>query len=310
MKNRPVVSVVIPTHNRRDKVCRLIRSVLDSDYPAGKMEIIVVDGKSGDGTGDFVEKNFPQVKLVRMEKDLHVSGSRNRGIGCSSGRYVFLIDDDNVIDRGCIGALVQTMEGDPEVGEAMPLMFSYAERDRIWCSGVSRDMVTSITSLADGEVGRSRLIGTRDCPNAFMIRREAVLKAGMFDQENFPFHYEEADFGERMRRAGYAIVCDTKARLWHDSDLAGFANARLVQSESRAFHTARNRIVFHRKYSAWWEFVPFILVFYPLISAYYIGVIFFRSDGAPGQKAGKVRAYVRGAFSGIRFAVTGRAGKG
>jgi GT2 family glycosyltransferase len=306
MKNRPVVSVVIPTHDRRQKVGRLIQSVLDSDYPMGKMEVIVVDGKSSDGTGDFIEASFPQVKLIRMEKDLHVSGSRNMGIDSSSGRYIFLIDDDNVIDRGCIGALVQTMENDPRLGEAMPLMYSYSERDRIWCSGVSRDMITSITSLNGGKAGGSRLIDTRDCPNAFMIRREAIMKTGAFDQENFPFHYEEADLGERMRRAGYSIVCDTKARLWHDSDLMGIGNSRLVQSDSRAFHSARNRMVFHRKYSAWWQFVPFILVFYPLISAYYIGVIFFKSGGNPGQKAGKAWAYARGALSGIRYIVTGK----
>jgi len=300
MKTGPLVSVVIPTHNRKDKVVRLVRSVLDSDYPGNDMEVIVVDGASSDGTGQSIAENFPQVKLIRIEKDIHVAGSRNTGITASGGRYVFLVDDDNVIDRGCISSLMETMEGHPEIGSAMPLMFSYEHPETIWCSGVSRDMLTSITSLNKGEergeIGRSRLIDTEDCPNAFMLRRTAIAKIGLFDQETLQFHYDEAD---------YRIVCDTSARIWHDSDLIRLGNTRLVQSASRTFYTARNKVVFHRRYSAWWEFIPFILIFYPLISMYYIGVILIRSEGGLNLKAEKVWAYARGAFSGVLSAATG-----
>ncbi len=309
MKSGPLVSVVIPTHNRKDKAVRLVRSVLDSDYPLDDMEIIVVDGASSDGTGRSMAGDFPQVKLIRMEKDLQVSGSRNAGISVSTGKYVFLVDDDNVMDRGCVRSLVETMDSHPEIGSAMPLMFSHGQPERIWCSGVSRNMVTSVTSLRKGEergeMGRTRLIDTKDCPNAFMLRRTAIEKVGLFDQVDFPFHYEEADYGERLRRAGYRIVCDTKARIWHDSDLV--QTARLVQSPARAFYTARNRIVFHRRYSAWWEFMPFILIFYPLISTYYIGVIVLGPEGGLGLKAGRAWAYARGAFSGALSAATGSA---
>jgi GT2 family glycosyltransferase len=136
-----------------------------------------------------------------------------------------------------------------------------------------------------------------------MLRRTAIGKVGLFDQEDFPFHYEEADYGERLRRAGYKIVCDASAKLWHDSDLV--QTTRLVQSSARAFHTARNRILFHRRYSAWWEFIPFILIFYPLVSMYYIGVIVLTSEGGLGLKAEKIWAYARGAFSGAVSAVGG-----
>lgn len=53
------MSIIIPTHNRKEKVIRLINSVLASEYPMEKMEIIVVDDASTDGTYEYIQKKFP-----------------------------------------------------------------------------------------------------------------------------------------------------------------------------------------------------------------------------------------------------------
>ena len=62
MKNKILISVIIPTYNRKDKLIRLIRSIKKSNYPSEKMEIIVVDNSSIDGTSEEIEKLFTTLR--------------------------------------------------------------------------------------------------------------------------------------------------------------------------------------------------------------------------------------------------------
>ena len=92
--SQPLVSVVIPTHNRKEKLARLIKSILESDYPKDKLEIIVVDDASTDNTFEYIKKKYPQAKIIRNEEEKLLAESRNIGIKASKGKYIFLIDDD------------------------------------------------------------------------------------------------------------------------------------------------------------------------------------------------------------------------
>jgi len=90
MKDYPLVSIVIPTHDRKEKLIRLINSILESDYPKDKLEIIIVDDASTDGTYEEITKIFPQVKVVRNGRKRLVAASRNIGFQKSKGEFVFL----------------------------------------------------------------------------------------------------------------------------------------------------------------------------------------------------------------------------
>ncbi|MCD6411316.1 MAG: glycosyltransferase family 2 protein, partial [Thermoplasmata archaeon] len=267
MENKPLVSVVIPTYNRKDKLIRLIDSILKSNYPMEKLEIIVVDDASTDGTYEEVRKKFPKVKIIRNEKELFLAGSRNVGIRNAKGEFVFLIDDDNIIDKNCIPELIRTFKSNQKIGIVAPIMYYLKAPNRIWCSGIERSMTTSLTKI----IGRDKidngqyrsLIESKDFPNAFMVKREVVEEVGLFNEEIFSIHYDEADFGERVRGAGYKVVCNPKAKVWHDIPLSEEVEdkSRLFHchNELRAYYCGRNRIIFHRRYSKWWQFLIFIL---------------------------------------------------
>ncbi len=72
----PFVSIIIPTRNRKEKLIRLINSILKSNYPENKMEIIVVDNASTDGTFEYLSKTFKKLiktgrlKIIKNEKNL------------------------------------------------------------------------------------------------------------------------------------------------------------------------------------------------------------------------------------------------
>jgi glycosyltransferase involved in cell wall biosynthesis len=91
----PEVSVIIPTHDRRERLRLTMRSALsqrDVD-----LELIVVDDGSSDGTGAMVETlGDPRVRLVRNEVPLGESGARNRGIVEANGSWLAFLDDDDL----------------------------------------------------------------------------------------------------------------------------------------------------------------------------------------------------------------------
>lgn len=308
----PSVSVVIPTHNRKAKLMRLIESLQKSSYPQRLMEIIVVDDVSSDGTAEAVASRFPSVSLIRNPRELLLAGSRNAGIRRSSGDYVFLIDDDNVVDPDCVRELVSCMESDRSLGVVMPIMYLWSDRGSVWCAGVERDMLTSRTRFKNSRNCRGEgckftgMVESADFPNAFMLARATVANVGLLDEASFPIHYDEADYGERVRRAGYRVVCNTLARIWHDPVDPGTSLPKLVMSELRCYYTARNKIVFHRKYSAWWQFLLFMMLFNPAFAAVFLHKILANGPTAPAVRFRLAASYLRGLADGLKYAAAGR----
>ena len=95
--NHPVISVVIPTHNRRERLARAIASVYAQTWP--NIEIVVVDDASSDDTPAYLQElalSDPRVKAVRNELALGGGGARNRGIAEATGDYIAFLDDDDV----------------------------------------------------------------------------------------------------------------------------------------------------------------------------------------------------------------------
>ncbi len=302
-----LVSVVVPTFNRKEKLGRLLRTIMDSDGPEAEVEVLVVDDGSTDGTVEMVRGEFPGVQLVRTEAPSLISHTRNLGIERSQGDLVFLVDDDNVLDKGCLSTLVQTFKEHPEAGMVGPIMYYLGSPERIWCAGVDRSMITSLTKfIGRDEVDHGQfcdLIPTKDMPNAFMVRREAVTKAGPFDEKLFPIHFEESDLGERLRQAGYRNYCQPAARDWHDIPVPDKSSDPLrlihVHNPNRAYYGGRNRVLFFRLYSRRWEYALFALVFNWMMASHYLTTILRSRSRSWKERKEIARSYVNGIFEGL-----------
>lgn len=308
MKVKPLVSVVIPTHNRKEKLTRLLNSVLESNYPKDKLEIIVVDDVSTDGTHKKIKTMFPKIKIIRNEKELLPAGCRNVGIKNARGKYIFLIDDDNIVDENCILELVKIMENDSSIGIVAPIMYYLGQPKRIWCAGLRKNKLTShFIVIGKDKIDMeqfNKLIESDGVGNAFMIKKE-VKKFVLFDDKIFPIHYEEADFSERVRRLGYRVIFNPKAKIWHDiplpKEVGGKARIASVHNELRAYYTARNRIIFHKKYSKWWQFLFLISFFIWPITLSYLKIILFESSAQLKKRLKIAAAYLKGILDGLKI---------
>ncbi len=145
-KQNPLVSIVIPTYNRSFMVLRLLRSIVKNTYK--DLEIIVIDDMSSDQTYKGILTEFPSLKnlkVIRNKRKLYTAGSRNLGIKSSKGKYIFFIDDDNVIEKDSINSLVSVFEGNEQTGELGLVNYSYADKKKLLWVCTKRNMATSRT---------------------------------------------------------------------------------------------------------------------------------------------------------------------
>lgn len=109
------VSVVIPTHNRYQKLTDLIESLRAQDFPETMFEIIVIDNGSFDKTESIV-RSFNPLPRIRylFQKNQGPSAARNRGIQCAAGEIVVFVDDDMIAPPDWISRFVRAFEKNPQ----------------------------------------------------------------------------------------------------------------------------------------------------------------------------------------------------
>jgi glycosyltransferase involved in cell wall biosynthesis len=170
----PVVSVIIPTYNRRAMVDEAIGSVLAQSYKA--FELIVVDDGSQDGTADQLAKYGSSLQLVSREKN-GVAAARNYGVSIAKGRYVAFLDSDDLWAPKKLEIQTAFMEQHPE--------FQICQTQEIWIRHGARVNPKAKHQKPSGDVFRRSLELCLVSASAAMMRTELFSRVGGFD-ESFP----------------------------------------------------------------------------------------------------------------------------
>lgn len=305
--NMKLISVVIPTYNRAEMLCECVDSILNSTYE--NLEIIVVDNNSTDQTVDIVQEKYAdeqRVKVVALKENLMAAGGRNEGIKVSTGDYILFVDNDNIVYKDMIELLVNEMEKDATVGLTGPLSINRHSGDAIWLvSGDYHFFSSRPKTLYAGkkisEVNLEKIYDTCYSPNIMMVSRKAIEAVGGFDKSYYAM-YEEADFGYRILKAGFNARIVTDARTYHMSHVDTGEQAKLrvlgIGFPERAFHYAKNRSVFMKKYAKWYHMITYYLIFIHVFTLYYslIALKYGRKDIA--------KAWIHGTIAGVKTKVT------
>lgn len=115
LRDADLVTVVIPTRNRREPLLRAIRSVLQQNYE--QLEIIVVDDASTDGTASYLEQlQGPNLRYVRTERNVGGAAARNIGIQLATGTFIAFLDSDDVWLPRKLQAQLELFRNRPSVG--------------------------------------------------------------------------------------------------------------------------------------------------------------------------------------------------
>ena len=203
------VSIVILNYNGKALLKGLLDSVKNLDFQKRNLQVIVADNNSGDGSREFVRKNYPNVKIVENAGNIGSSGV-NSAIPFVKGDYVFVLNNDLELEKECLCRLIEGIESDKIYGACAPRVINFFDRKRNESSGtwLSRSFYNGYKT-GKNEKGEIPFVG-------LVFFRASLLKdlKYIFDPDYF-LYGEDVDLGLRIGLLGRRIVYAPKAVVYH-----------------------------------------------------------------------------------------------
>ena len=123
----PLISIITVNFNGKSFLKDLFDSILKLDYPQKKLQIIMIDNHSTDGSAEFVRDRFPQVEIIRSKENKGYAGGNNVGLQASRGEFIALINNDAVVDKNWLREmlLIFRQTDNAKIGAVGPKVLFY-----------------------------------------------------------------------------------------------------------------------------------------------------------------------------------------
>lgn len=245
----PLVSLVTINYNQAEMTRLFLESARHLTYP--NVEVIVVDNASSPALSTQVDlAAYPFVRLVRSEKNLGFTGGNNLGIEAAKGDYFFIVNNDTELEPNLLDELLKPFAQNPNVGVVCPKIRFFDAPNLVQFAGYGpMNMYTGTAHL----VGFNQPDGPQfDAPAdtpfahgcAMLVSRTVVERVGRF-ADRFFLYYEELDWSQRIRDAGFLIQYQPTATIWHKESASVGRESTL-----RTYYLTRNRILFIRRHGS------------------------------------------------------------
>jgi GT2 family glycosyltransferase len=206
------VVVVVLSWNGREDTLACLRSLGEASYP--RLDVVVVDNCSSDGSPEAVAAEHPGATLVRLESNRGFAGGMNAGIEAALARgadHVMLLNNDTVVEPGFLEPLVEALELDEPAAAACSQMVFLDEPERVWYAGADFRPGRGHHGTNWG-YGQPRLDETvppyttdRACGGAMLIGSDMLSDVGLFDESLFAYA-EDTDWSLRAARRGHDVL--------------------------------------------------------------------------------------------------------
>ena len=232
------VTVVIPNYKGEAYLRPCVESLL-----AGtglEMDVIIADNGSRDGCVEEVRRLYPQVECVCLDQNYGFCKAVNIGIRKAETPYVFLLNNDTLVCKGAVEALLASVKKDRRIFSVEAKMIQYQDRTKIDSAGTFYNAFGwAYARGKDRPADQYRKRGPvfSACAGAAMYRRVVFEEIGLFDDEHFAY-LEDVDVGYRARIAGYRNVYEPMARIIH----VGSAASGSRHNEFKVRLSARNNL--------------------------------------------------------------------
>lgn len=236
------VEIVTPVHNRREETLQCLRSLARIDKTGLQVHTIIVDDGSTDGTAEAVANAFPDVEIVKGDGSLWYTAGTNRGIEAAlryDPDYVLAINNDSIFDEKCILNMVECAEKYPRsvVGSLLldwtvpHKIFQIAPRWELLRGGYRHWFRQTIWTIPDRPWEVELIVG-----NCVLYPAEAIREVGLMDEKRLA-QYGDAEYTPRMRRAGWRLIIEPRARTFckPNDPAAGFRRLPFAQKFKRFF---------------------------------------------------------------------------
>ena len=195
----PLVSIVMPIRNEQEFISDCLSAVLNQDYPKDKIEIIIVDGLSDDGTMDVLNNfsnEYNRIKIYTNHNKI-VSTALNIGIKSSNGEIIIRIDGHTIIDSNFVSQNIKLLKTHPN---AWIVGGPIIHRGRNYFSKATAYTMSSYIGVGNASHRKSNYEGYAEGAVFPAIRRFVFDKVGYFD-EHFVRNQDD-EFNFRVKKSG------------------------------------------------------------------------------------------------------------
>ena len=223
-----VATTILNYNGWRDTVACL--ESLRISRPRGSLVVVVDNGSTDESLGVLRPSLRDGEVLLDLPRNGGFSAGMNAGLQrClrAKAQFVFVLNNDTVVERGVFDELVAYMSDHPDVGVTVPRVHLMSKPD-----------VSQFDEAASQPLDTPDLLGC-----AFMLRTEVLGRAGFLD-ENFFLYWEDRDFFRRVQRSGYRVTyVPTQSKVLH----RGGASTEKLKGQSSYFFL-KNKFLFARRY--------------------------------------------------------------
>ncbi len=209
-----MISVVVTNYNGRHYLPDCLSSL--ALQTCRDFETIVVDNASTDGSAEFVEEHYPEVRIVRNRENLGFAGGTNAGIRAARGEYILTLNNDTRADPHFMERLRSAMDADPGTGMCAAKMLFPDGTINSTGICISRSGAAWDRGMYEPDRGQydhlEEVFGP--CAGAALYRREMLDEVGLFD-EDFFLYMEDVDLAFRARLAGWSCRYVPEAKVYH-----------------------------------------------------------------------------------------------
>ena len=215
----PFVVLVVLNWNGYADTVDCLQSLSAIDYP--NHQTIVVDNGSADDSPEKISAEFPHIPLIRCAQNKGIAAGYNQGFRSAlelGADYVVVMNNDLVFAPDFLTQMVNTTQQWPQSGVIMPKIYYYSDPQIIWATGGQTRWMPSNILLRGRQQKDGPKWSTTEpilfAPSCCLLIKREVCEQIKFDEAYF-FYYDDWDYCVQVRKAGWQIIYDAQAKMWH-----------------------------------------------------------------------------------------------
>lgn len=248
MDEFPKVSIAIVNLNGKHHLSECFNSILKLHYPKDKIEVVLVDNGSTDGSVEFVTQRYRWVKLICNTRNEGFAKPSNDGARAATGEYVAFLNNDMRVQRDWLIELVKSIkENNAQCAGSVILNWNGKLLDfaggslNFFGMGYQYNFGRPLSEV-ESEINEDKEIMFA-CGGSMLVERSLFLETGGFDEDFFAY-FEDVDFGWRFRLFGNKTVLSAKSRVFHKhhgtSSKFGYEKLDMVFSRNSLYMIYKN----------------------------------------------------------------------
>jgi len=216
-----LVSIIIPNWNGAAHLPTCLDSLRRQTFH--EFEIIVADNASADNSRSLLAAEYPEVKVIALDRNYGFTGACNAGLRAAKGDIQILLNNDAEADSNWLAEVAAAFERHPEAGVVASKMLLFDRRDTFHTAGdlYRRDgvpMNRGVWQKDEGQYGEGPVFSA--CGGSAAYRKAMLDQIGLLD-EDFFFSCEDVDLAWRAQLAGWGAVYAPRAVVYHKLSATG-----------------------------------------------------------------------------------------